>query len=95
MIKMHKLVLAKDIDPVDKEDGFYFETIDGNEWLTIQWGGYDYDIELSRICSPREMCSWLHHICGKNWPIKPWQLSELLEQVFSRKGWSLFAPEVK
>ena len=36
-------------------------------WLTITWGGYEYEIELGRIDSAEKLLGWLVHLEEKSW----------------------------
>ena len=76
--------------PVEQPD-FYFETLNGKEWLTIKWGGYEYDIEMNRIETPLDLLSWLHHFCEKSWSgMTFWQFRLLIESVAEKRGWKLY-----
>ena len=62
-----------------------------NKHLTLKFGGYDYDIEWSRIKTHMDLISWLHHICEKEWELlDPWQIHLLIESVSGKLGWKLY-----
>jgi len=62
-----------------------------DKWLTLKFGGYDYDIELSRITTHMDLLSWIHHICGKTWAgLDPFQIYYLIEAVSKKRGWNLY-----
>lgn len=78
--------------PVEKKRLFYFDRVDGKEWVTVKWGGYDYDIELDRIPDPLALLQWLAHLGEKEWKgMTPDEISAFIQEVARRKGWELWA----
>lgn len=35
--------------------------------VTLLWGNYPYEIELSRIKKQIDLIWWIYHLCGKRW----------------------------
>lgn len=60
------------------------------QWLTLRWGGYDYDIEMRRIPTPLALLEWLHQVLGKSWEFDTWEVAEMIREVCAIKGWDLF-----
>jgi hypothetical protein len=76
----------------ERDPGF---EIDG-DYLTIRWGGYDYDINLGRIDTPEKAARWVIHLGEKStraWPgMTPRRISILLGTLDSHFGWKLPHP---
>jgi len=52
------------------ESNFKYLTVE-DDWITIHvHPGYDYDIEVSRARTCKEICSWLGQIAEKTWGSK-------------------------
>ena len=70
---------------------FYFAHVDGKDWVTVQWGGYDYDIEMSRIDTPLSLLHWVTHLAEKEWEdTTPERIGLFVEKVCQKKGWDLW-----
>ena len=84
-----KILSLDDIKNLPAPDnGFSF---DANGWLTITWGGYDYDLKEKRLDSPLKLLSWINHIGEKGWEgTTPERISALIEVVSRRNGWNLW-----
>jgi hypothetical protein len=76
--------------PSARSGKFYFECINGEELVTVQWGGYDYWIEMHRIPSPLALLQWIAHWGAKGWKgMTSDEISAFVEAVCERKGWKL------
>ena len=70
--------------------GFHFETVNGRLWVTLTWGGYEYDIEMDRIPTPQALLGWLAHLGEKGWAgMTAEQVSNFVRVVSRRKGWKI------
>lgn len=80
-----------EIDPAElppRETGG--AVIDGG-YLTLRWGGYDYDIALDRIKTPQDVMWWLHHLGSKDWPgMTPHRVSKMIELLATHYGWEFY-----
>jgi len=76
------------LKPDVRDKGF---TLDADrKWLTIKWGGYDYEIEMSRITTPAQLLGWVSHLGKKEWAgCDPWKIARLVEVVAREKGWNI------
>ena len=71
-----------------RDKGFTFDA--DRKWLTIKWGGYDYEIEMSRIKTPTQLLGWVSHLGEKEWlNCEPWKIARLVELVAREKGWNI------
>lgn len=62
----------------------------GKHW-TITWGGYDYDIEDSRISTPLELLGWVEHLASKAWrKMTPYRIAEFVRAVSEANGWDIY-----
>lgn len=58
-------------------------------YISVFWGGYSYDIELSRIAEPEDVLWWLLHITRKEWEhTNPVRIQAFIEAIAARKGWA-------
>lgn len=59
-------------------------------WIVLTWGGYPYEIELSRIKTPKNLLGWVAHFGGKSWAeMTPWKVGRFITTVCEIKGWSI------
>ncbi len=56
--------------------------------VTINWGGYEYDIAWNRINSQEDLLSWVHHLAEKSW-MNGVRISILIEFVMKERGWKI------
>lgn len=71
-----------------KQRGFRFE--DDGKWLVITWGGYEYEVEMSRITTPTQLLGWVYHLGGKEWAgCTPYNIAQLVDAVAKRRGWNI------
>jgi hypothetical protein len=49
---------------------------------------YDYEVDLDRIHSERDLLAWTHHLCGKTW-MNTERLSHFIEAVARIKGFKV------
>lgn len=60
------------------------------EWITLWWGGYEYNIASARIDTPEKALGWLHHVCEKTWSgTTPERIANLISSLASRNGWTI------
>ena len=79
---------TKDLVNLPPEDNL-FRINDG--WLTIEWGGYEYDIEMSDISTPLALLDLIAHVAAKEWEQTTGvRIAELIEAVCREKGWDLY-----
>ena len=77
---------------VEPKRKFSFETVNGVDWVTVRWGGYDYDIQMSRIPDMPALLQWVAHMSEKGWEdMTPQEISAFIQEVCRRKGWDLWA----
>jgi hypothetical protein len=57
-------------------------------FVTIKFGGHDYDIELSRIKNQAELLGWVHHLCGKTW-MNGHRIILFIDAINKAKGWKV------
>ena len=70
---------------------FYFSHVGGRDWVTVLWGGYEYDIEMDRIPDPMALLQWVAHLGQKTWPgMTAQEISAFIERICERKGWTLW-----
>ena len=65
---MEMIDVKKSFDDFQKEMQEVEENIlfiDG--YCVLRYGGYDYNIELSRLKTERDLLSWVLHLTEKNW----------------------------
>lgn len=76
-----------------KPNDFHYETIDGREWVTVNWSRnkYDYDIEMNRIRTPLGLLQWIAHMGKKGWPgMTSSEIAAFIESICHNKGWDLW-----
>lgn len=71
---------------------YKFEIGEDN-YLTLYWGGYPYEYELSRIETPRHLLEFAAHVSAKNWKdMSARNLGAMVKAVAVDKGW-FYTPE--
>lgn len=76
------------VGPRSPEHSAMFEIEDG--YLSIFWGGYSYDIEMTRIETPESLLWWVFHIAQKGWEhITGDRIAMLIESISCERGWEL------
>jgi hypothetical protein len=79
------------LHPKDMRHDAGFEFSDDNQWLTLYWGGYGYDYEMSRLSRPEDLLWLLHHIGKKDWEgMRPERMWRLIERVARVKDWPMY-----
>lgn len=77
------------LEPAPLKRGFRFE--DDDKWLVIEWGGYDYEVEMSRITTPLQLLGWVSHLGNKSWTdCTAERLARLVEVVAKKRGWNIY-----
>ncbi len=78
-----------------KEANFYFDTVGGKDWVTLKWGGYEYDIAMDRFPTPMALLQWLTHLGEKEWEgMTSFEVQAFIKAICDRKGWDLWHPSV-
>jgi len=70
---------------------FVVESMDGVDWITIYWGGYPYEYDMSRLHSPEEVLWFLLHIAEKEWKhVNGQRVGGFIEAVCKSRGWKAY-----
>lgn len=78
--------------PPTPPHAFHFEIVEGREWVTVRWGGWDYDIALDGVATPLALLHWVAHLAGKGWAgMTSEEIGAFIETVCERKGWNLWS----
>ena len=91
--ELYKIVPAAEVIAQNppKRKKFSYSRIDGKDWVTVKWGGGDYDIELSRIPTPLALLQWLAHMGEKEWPdMTSVEVRKFILSVCQKKKWDLW-----
>lgn len=73
--------------PANDPNNPYGYKIDG-DWVTLWWGGHDYNIASHRIDTPEKLLGWLRHICEKTWSgTTPERIANLIAELSDRHSW--------
>lgn len=73
---------------VPPEKFYRFHQSLGEEWVTLNWGNYDYEIQMARIPTPLSLVQWVAHLAQKGWKkLTPYQISLFVRDVCEKKGW--------
>jgi hypothetical protein len=79
------------LPPRDPGHTCMFEFSDGDTWVSIYWGGYSYDYELSRLKRPDDLLWLVHHLSKKEWEhMTAERVWRFIESVAKRKGWPMY-----
>tara|TARA_R110000751_G_scaffold307812_1_gene431854 strand:- start:35076 stop:35648 length:573 start_codon:yes stop_codon:yes gene_type:complete len=89
-VEDHRALQAT-LKPSDPRHDKMCEVDEAGEWLTIYWGGYPYEIELSRIQSPEDVLWWVLHLGEKDWPYATAsRVAHMVRSIARAKGWTPF-----
>lgn len=79
------------LKPNDRRHKKMFETSPDNKWLTLFWGGYPYEYELSRINRPDDLMWLIVHLSKKSWrEMTAKRIGLLIERISQIKGWPAY-----
>lgn len=51
--------------------------------------GHDYEIDLDRLQTPRDLVGWIYQIIPKTWADE-WLVKEFIDVVCAHRGWSQY-----
>ena len=81
--------IAKEFMELPLPDDLF--SFDGNGYVDVRWGGYEYSIALDRIQTPEHLLAWIRHLGEKGWDeMTPWRISSFIRAICSKKGWDAF-----
>jgi hypothetical protein len=67
-----------------------FDFDEDGKWVNIHWGGYSYEIEMSRIKTPKQLLGWVYHLGQKSWTdTTPERMSAFIQAICRRRGWEI------
>lgn len=72
---------------------FKIERDGAKAWVTLYWGGYGYDYDLSDIRRPEDLLWFLLHVGKKTWRHSSAQrIAALISAISVEKGWAPYMP---
>lgn len=78
-----------------REHNFFFDTVGGKDWVTLKWGGYEYDIAMDRFPTPMALLQWLVHLGEKGWKgMTGDEVQAFIKAICQHRGWNLWEPSV-
>jgi len=83
--------IDKAVGPRDQRHRTMLEHFPEHDVLSVYWA-YEYNVDLSRICTPADVVEIMCHLAEKEWKnCTPFRLSAFAKKIYAIKGWDLYS----